>query len=477
LLESWTHLEYSADSKRRSIVYLLYNLLLAVGVIVLGPYYAIRGWRQKKYWSSFSERAGKLSPEILQAASSSSGSIWIHAVSVGEVLAVESLANQLRAKHPKKLIFISTTTDTGQRLARERLKGMSGFFYFPFDWPPVVKKVFRDVNPELVIIVETEIWPNFLREAQRRNIPLAFVNARISERSFKRLRIARHFFSVFFARVLSGATLFLAQSDADAERLRAIGAPEELVEVAGNMKYDSESPVLGDFSRWLTEQVKTQERWPVVVAGSVVADEEESVLAAFDVVQRQWRRSLLVLAPRKPASFDSATKLAAQRGWNVVRRTSIDLNGGLDVNADLLLLDSIGELAGIYSLADVVFVGGSLVNSGGHNILEPAWFGRVPVFGYSMENFRDMARQFRAEDAGVQVRSSNDLAQAWVKLIQDETLARRMGEKAKSVAQRNRGATQRCFARIEAILAGQSSQKPQGAQGPQGPQGPQEPRA
>ena len=449
-------------------MYLLYNILLAIGMFFLGPYYAIRGWRQGKYWHSLRERAGQLPPAVLIAAASAAnnrqGLIWIHAVSVGEVLAVESLIAKLRAKHPEKLILVSTTTDTGQKIAKERLGLSSGnradaFFYFPFDFPHVVRKVLRALNPELIIIVETEIWPNFLREARRRNIPVVFVNARISERSFKRLRRARHAFSVFFSRVLASATLYLAQSDADAARLREIGAPDDIVEVAGNMKYDSEPPTLGPFGIWLTAQIKSQERWPVVVAGSIVEDEEESVLAAFDVVQRQWRRALLLLAPRKPANFDHVARLVTQDGWIITRRTQIDTNSNLDENADVLLLDSIGELAGLYAIADVTFVGGSLVPSGGHNILEPSWFGRPPIFGPYMANFRDMAGQYYSQGAGVQVASSADLAAAWIKLIRDEALANRMGEKAKNLAQQNRGATDRCLQRIESILAQQGIER------------------
>ena len=430
-------------------------------MVVLGPYYAIRGWRQNKYFHSLRERAGQVRPEISSTlAHQNSGLIWIHAVSVGEVLAVESLITQLRAKHPDKIILLSTTTDTGQKIAKERLNRVAdAFFYFPFDFPHVVKKVFNALNPELVIIVETEIWPNFLREARRRNVPVVFVNARISERSFKRLRRARHAFSVFFHRVLSSATLYLAQSDADAARLREISAPEDSVEVAGNMKYDSEPATLSPFGEWLAAQIKSQERWPVVVAGSVVEGEEESVLAAFDVVQRQWRRALLLLAPRKPANFDEAARLAKQDGWIIARRSQIDTAAPLDENADVLLLDSIGELAGLYSIADVTFVGGSLVPSGGHNILEPAWFGRAPVFGPHMENFRDMAAQYASQGAGIQIRNSNALANAWITLIGDESLARRMGEKAKNLAQSNRGATARCLQRIESILAQPAREK------------------
>ncbi|MFZ0637947.1 MAG: glycosyltransferase, partial [Candidatus Acidiferrales bacterium] len=206
-----------------------------------------------------------------------------------------------------------------------------------------------------------------------------------------------------------------------------------------------------------------QERWPVVVAGSVVADEEEIVIAGYDVVQRQWRHALLILAPRRPDRFDAAVRIAAERGWKVVRRSTLDLASPLDENADVLILDSIGELAGLYSIADAVFVGGSLVHSGGHNILEPAWFGRPPVFGASMENFRDMAQDFRSEGAGVQVRSGEQLGKTWMELIRDTPMRERMGQKAKDLAEKNRGATTRSIERIGAVLAAISVEASSGA--------------
>jgi 3-deoxy-D-manno-octulosonic-acid transferase len=433
-------------------MYFLYSLLTATGMLLLSPYFAVKGMRTAKYWHNLRERFGNLPAEVVARAAQAEGSIWIHAVSVGEVLAAIPLGRELKLRYPSRSIFVSTTTDTGQRLARERLDFADGIFYFPLDWNTPVRRAFRAIRPSLVIVVETEIWPNFLREARRRNVPVVFVNARISERSFRRSKLGRRAAGGFFEHVLGDATLFLAQSEADAERLAGLGAPDDRIIVTGNLKYDGESPAIGAFGKWLAGQVAAQERWPVVVAGSVVADEEEAVLAAYDVVQRQWRHALLVLAPRKPDRFDAAASVVAQDGWKVIRRSEIDPAQPLDENADVLLVDSIGELAGLYSIADAVFVGGSLVHAGGHNIIEPAWFGRPPVFGSSMENFRDMAQQFVSEGAGVQVRNGEQLGKVWVQLIRDPAVRDRMGEKAKALAEKNRGATARTLERIESIL-------------------------
>ncbi len=433
-------------------MYFLYSVLAAAGMVFLAPYYLVQGLRRGKYLHSLRERMGHLPPEIAADASARPGAIWVHAVSVGEALAALPLAQALKQRYPERRLVVTTTTATGQRLARERMKFADAILYFPLDWNGPVRRVFRAVNPALIVVLETEIWPNFLREARRRDVPVIFANARISERSFRRYRWVNRLFNRFIARVLGEAALFLAQGPDDARRLLALGAEEERVEVTGNVKYDLEPPAVGAFGAWLAEQVHRQERWPLVVAGSVAADEEEPVLAAYDIVQRQWRRALLVLAPRKPERFDAAARIAAEDGWTVVRRSRLDVTAALNEDAEVLVLDSIGELAGVYALADAVFVGGSLVPSGGHNILEPASFSKPPVFGPSMENFRDMAAQFLNAGAAIQVATGEQLGGAWVSLIREDDLRGKMGRAALALVQANRGATARSLERIAAIL-------------------------
>ena len=440
-------------------MYFFYRIVTAVGMILLAPYYAMRGWNRGEPWRTLRERLGSVPRDITLRATASAapkgaapGAIWIHAVSVGEVLAAKPLLEGLKRCFPGRAVLVSTTTETGQRLARERLQAADGIFYFPLDWVVPVRRALRAIRPALVIIMETEIWPNFLREAERQGVPVVFANARISEKSFTRFKRWRFLVGEFFVRVLQDAELFLAQTPEDAARLGEMGAPEGRVEVTGNLKYDAEPPDICRFGVWLENQIHRQERWPVLVAGSVVAGEEEAVLAAYDIVQRQWRRALLVMAPRKPDRFDAAASIGASGGWNVVRRSQLDLTASLDENTDVLVLDSIGELAGLYAFADAVFVGGSLVPAGGHNILEPAWFSRPPVFGPSMENFRDMASQFLAAQAGVQVTSGPQLGKVWVQLIENDGLRERMGAAARGLSERNRGATARSLDRIAGVL-------------------------
>jgi len=430
-------------------------------MLLLAPYYALRAWRRGGDSGALRQRFGSLPPEITAqpdataTTGAKTGPIWIHAVSVGEVLAAKPLLEGLKRREPGRSVYVSTTTETGQQLARERLQCADAVFYFPLDWTISVKRALRGMRPAMVVIMETEIWPNFLGEAKRLGIPVVFANARISERSFARYKRWEFLVSEFYERVLQDAGMFLAQTPTDAERLQEMGAPEERVEVTGNLKYDVAAPAVSPFGAWLAAQTRQQERWPVLIAGSVVAEEEEAVLAAYDVVQRKWRRALLVLAPRRPDRFGVAAEIVEAGGWHVVRRSRIDTSGSgaaLDENADVLVLDSIGELAGLYSLADAVFVGGSLVPAGGHNILEPAWFSRPPVFGKWMENFRDMADQFLAARAGVQVDNGSQLGKVWVQLIEDPALRDRMGKSARELSERNRGATERCLDRIAAVL-------------------------
>ena len=425
-------------------------------MIFLAPYYLLRGWRRGESAQAFRQRLGSAPAEIAakasQAAASGANAIWIHAVSVGEVLAAKPIVDGLRTRFPQRPIFVSTTTETGQRLARERLANADGVFYFPLDWVVPVRRALRAIRPSTVIVMETEIWPNFLREAKRSNVPVIFANARISPKSFARFKRWEFLVGPFFAETIEDAALFLPQTPEDATRLGAMGAAPPQMEIIGNLKYDAEPPAMSPFAVWLQQQIREQERWPVIVAGSIVAGEEDAVIAAYDMVQRQWRHTLLILAPRKPDRFEAAAKLSAEGGWKVLRRSQLDLSLPLDEDVDVLLLDSIGELAALYSFADVTFVGGSLVASGGHNILEPAWFSRPPVFGTSMENFQDMADQFLDGRASVQVASAQSLGKVWIQLIENSALRDAMGKSALAIAERNRGTAKRSLDRIVPLI-------------------------
>ena len=434
-------------------MYLLYTCLTALGAILLLPYFVFERWRRDKHFHGLRERLGYLPPPLKTGGQA--GSLWIHAVSVGEVLAVTELARHLKQQYPGLRLLVSTTTATGQALARQRLTFAEAIFYFPFDWPGAVRRTFDAVTPRIVLIVETEIWPNFLREAARRGVPVVFVNGRISERSFVRSRRWLPLAGGFLRRVLAGARLFLMQSEADAERVVGLGADPGRVEALGNLKYDVAPPAAGPLVNWLAGRVQASgeaSRRAVLVAGSVVAGEEALVAEAFRKVLQKFPGALLVLAPRKPERFEPAAALLVQAGLRFVRRTQLDLSRALETGTQVLLLDTVGELAALYRVADVAFVGGSLVPAGGHNVLEPAWFGKAPLFGLHMENFREMARQFVAETAGIQVASSADLAQRCIELLENPGRGEQMGRAARLLVERNRGATERTLARISHVL-------------------------
>jgi 3-deoxy-D-manno-octulosonic-acid transferase len=432
---------------------ILYSMLFTLAFILASPYFLAKGLRQRKYLHNLRERLGALPPNVLAAAQAKPGGIWIHAVSVGELLAGLPLARALKEQYPQRRLFVSTTTDTGQRLARERLDFADGIFYFPLDWAFAVRRVLRALQPSLVVVLETEIWPNFLLELNRARVPVIYANGRISRRSFRRYRAAGRFVPGFFHWVLSTVNVFLMQTEQDAERIRNLGAVPERVKLAGNLKYDFALPAELPLATWLAGELRRLKRGPVIVAGSVTADEEPYVLLAFGTLQGHFKDAFLVLAPRKPERFDAAGAHIEESQRRFVRRSMLSLDAPLGENVSVLLLDTIGELAALYRLADAVFVGGSLVPAGGHNILEPAAFGKVPIFGPHMENFREMAARFLEHGAAMQVHSPEDLGVAWIELWQDPARRERLGAAARALVESSRGATDRCLAEIEALLA------------------------
>jgi 3-deoxy-D-manno-octulosonic-acid transferase len=438
-------------------MYLVYSILAALGFLLASPYFLVKGLRGHKYFANLRERFGRVP---LGLRGKCAGCIWVHAVSVGEVIASLPLAKQLKQQFPGKPLVVSTTTATGQKLARERFDFADGFLYFPFDWTWIVRRVLHALSPSCIVILETEIWPNFLREAKRKGVPVIFANGRISDRSMRRYQRLLWTFGFilkgFFRNALSNAALFMMQSERDSARLLELGAPPDRVIVIGNLKYDSPQPGESEFGKWLAGAVEEHGRRPLIVAGSVTAGEESLVLTAFGILQAKMSNALLLLAPRKPDRFDSAAKLIDESNRGYVRRSHISPasqdGSALASSTSVLLLDSIGELAGLYRFADAVFVGGSLVSAGGHNVLEPAGFGKPPVFGNSMENFAEVASAIVARGAGLKVHSAEELGAAWIALTRSPEKSRIMGAAARALVDENRGATDRTISHIKTIL-------------------------
>ena len=427
-------------------MYLLYSVLSVVALVIASPFLAYQAVRHRKYVRSLRQRLGYLP---LSFNIDGDESIWIHAVSVGETLTARALIGELKTRYPGLKLFLSTTTMTGHEVARA-LTDVDGVFYFPLDWGFTVRRTLDVVRPRLFVMMETEIWPMLLRECRERGVATMLVNGRISKRSFARYALVRR----FFRRVLDDVERFCMQSEEAARRIVALGADPARVIVTGSLKFDSlDWPGIGPHGQSrdrLLRYFRLSPGRPVVIAASTLRGEDLAALEAFRRVQARWPDALLIVAPRHPERFEEVTRLAAEEGFRVVRRTSLPVDQSPD--ADVVVLDTIGELARLYQIASVVFVGGSLVDAGGHNILEPAMFGKAIVFGPHMHNFAEISAEFLRGSAAVQVFSTRELGECLVDLVGDGVRRASLGAAARAIVEGNRGAKARTMAVITALL-------------------------
>jgi 3-deoxy-D-manno-octulosonic-acid transferase len=393
-----------------------------------------------RYRAGLSGRLGVI-PKGLGEAVRGRRVVWLHAVSVGEVMAASELIRELRARLPEWVIAVSTTTETGQRLARERFGG-TPVFYMPLDFVSVVRRYLDALHPNLVILMESELWPNLMDVCARQGIPVAVVNARVSDRSLPRYLRLRPLWRPLLEKV----SLFLAQSEENARRLVRIGAPADRVRVAGNLKYDVKAAGESAMTKLLAERLPSGAK--VFVAGSTLEGEEKMLLEAWPRVLEAAPEAVMVLAPRRPERFAPVADLVANSGFGVVRASELRAGGGVIARGSVMLLDTIGDLASVYSLGAVAFVGGSLVVAGGHNPLEPARFGVPVVMGESSENFREIVEAMRDTD-GIRIVREPELAATLVGLLTKGSEAREVGERGRGVFEAQAGATQRT---AEAVL-------------------------
>ena len=427
-------------------VHAIYTLAIVFLAIVLSPWFAYQAVRYRKYIGSLAQRMGYLPVSFNLDGDES---IWIHAVSVGEALTARALIAELRERYPGLRIFLSTTTLTGQQVARTRLQGVDAVFFFPFDLPPFVNRTLTLVKPRLFLMMETEIWPNLLRACRKAGVKTMLVNGRISSRSYPRYTLARG----FFRRVLLDVDRFCMQSDESARRIVDIGADPARVVVTGSLKFDSlESPTsaVGRGATRVVRSFRFTTPRPVIVAGSTMKGEESAVLAAFAAVRRVHPTALLIMAPRKPERFGEAEALARAEGLRVVRRTELAVDA--EPRADVVILDTIGELAHLFQVATVVFIGGSLADYGGHNILEPAVHGKPIVFGPYMQNFAEIAATFLTQQAAIQVADATELSTVLVRLTGDPVERARLSAAARALVEANRGAKGRTLGAIAGLL-------------------------
>lgn len=436
-------------------MYFVYSLLLTLGFLVLLPRFLFDALRHGKYVAGFGERLGNIPP----LDSKGRRVVWLHCVSVGESQAARPLVAGIRKRFPDHTIVVSTTTLTGQKLAREIFKDEAArVFYFPFDWGWTVRRALKAIRPNSVLIMETELWPRFFRECEARAIPIAIVNGRLSSQSFRRYM----WISGFLKRVLKGLTVAVMQSQTDAERIVELGLNPAKVSVSGSIKFDAgkmggSSAIASDFS----ERFNITETTPLLIAASTHEPEESIVLAALAKVRQPALR--LVLAPRHPERFAHVAALLEQSGLKWSRRSSPPNPD--DKTCEAILLDSIGELASLYPLATMVFVGGSFSRTGGHNILEPAAVGAAIVTGPHTFNFADITKAFVRAGAVVQLQGENSpesiesLAAAISDLVSNEEHRHALQTKAKRLVEQNLGATDRTIQLLEQLIASRAATK------------------
>ena len=431
------------------MILFFYNLALLAALVAGAPWWLWKMATTHKYREGLGQRLGRV-----PAFKSTRGRpiIWLHAVSVGEVLAVSRLVGELDRAFPEFQLLISTTTRTGQDLAQDRF-GAERVFYCPLDLPWAVRAYLNALQPRILVLAETEFWPNLLSGCFRRGVPVAVVNARISDRSWPRyLRLKS-----LWRPTLSRIACVLAQSETDAERLKAIGCAPERVSVAGNLKFDVRAVKEAEATRLLKTAARGMR---IVVAGSTLEGEEAALLEAWPQMLAADPDLVLVLAPRHPERFAAVAGLLERSGISWVRRSEWPSEAGDSLQpipaGQVVLLDTIGELASVYSLAAVAFVGGSVVAAGGHNPLEPAQFGVPIVMGPNYANFRAITEDLLAHQA-LRVATKEELASTLIALLHrsgmDTEAAKAMGERARQVFDQQAGATDRCVAAIRELLS------------------------
>ncbi|HYB43249.1 MAG TPA: 3-deoxy-D-manno-octulosonic acid transferase [Candidatus Methylomirabilis sp.] len=420
-------------------MYALYSAVLSLVLLGYLPTLAFRGLGRRGYRRSFAQRWGRLEPGL-----PTEPRCWIHAVSVGEAAAAVPLVAAIADRWPQLSVVMSTVTPTGARIVADRLGSRVTHRYFPLDLPGPVRRGLDAVRPRFFIGLETELWPNFFRALASRGIPAMVANGRISDRSFRRYRLVRR----LVARMLRGVSVFAMQSAEDARRIIALGAPPDRVVVTGNLKVDLPAEAGDGLAAW-RELLGIDAGRPLWIAGSTHQGEEAAVVDAYRRLRVRFAGLRLLVAPRHPERVEEVERIVRDRGLPVVRRTEL---GPAADRESVVLLDTVGELAGLYGLADVVFVGGSLVPVGGHNVLEPAQRRKAVVYGPHTSNFRESAELLESAGAAVVVRDAHELSREIERLLESSELRDRMGEAGFAAVTARRGALGETLALVERYL-------------------------
>ncbi len=435
---------------------LIYNYLLIIVFILCSPWILYQIIIKRLYRHGMKERFGFIDLKAQKGRQR----LWIHAASVGEVLAAKPIIDELLSQMPSAAIFLSTITDTGYLVAHEKISGLAGIFHAPVDFPFVHQRIIRKIKPSAVLILETELWPNLIDTVSSIRIPIMIVNGRISDKSYPRYRLSRFFLKGLLRKI----NVFSMQSTTDADRIVTLGASPESVFISGNVKYDqyaSEPAVPQDWHSFLS----WASRDPVLVAGSTHPGEEQILLQVFLALKSSFPRLKVIIAPRHLQRLNDVETVLAELKIPYIRRSQIR-SERVNSLPDVIILDTMGELNQFYRLASVTFVGGSLVNRGGHNVLEPAGLQKPILFGPFTNNFKDAVSQLIHESAAIQVKSEQELAMALKQLLSNPQHCREMGERGYQVVQRNRGAVQRNLKLIMGLIHETRNEPPEAIQSP-----------
>ncbi len=417
-------------------MYILYNIILVLLTVLLLPVILFKLITVPKYRGGISQKLGRVRKKVKRVIQGSRP-IWVHAVSVGEVMAAHPLIRELKKKYPGRKLILSTVTVTGNYTARQRVPEADAVFFFPFDYPWIVRRVIRRINPVIVLVAETELWPNFFRELTRAGIPSAVINGRISGSSYKNYMK----FKSFFRQVFGQVSLFCMQSGEDGERIKNIGAPSDRVIVTGNLKFDQKIQPLK------ASPVSLNAGSKVITAGSTHRGEEAALLYVFRRLREKFPELVLIIAPRHPERFEEVAGLVNTAGYDCQRRTR--LKGAIK---DVLLLDTIGELRSFYAICDIAFVGGSLVKVGGHNLLEPAAMKKPVIFSRYMFNFKEISEALISAGGGILVKDKQELYIQADKLLSDKNYSQQIGNRAFTVIEANSGAAKRTIDAVSGLI-------------------------
>jgi 3-deoxy-D-manno-octulosonic-acid transferase len=416
-------------------MYTVYNILLNFVFIISFPYLLLRAALGKH---GINERMGRL-PQERKESLLSGKVIWFHAASVGEVKALSTIIPQVKKDHPEYALVVSTLTKSGKKEAERILKEIKFVFFLPVDLKRFVRKALADIKPTALILVETELWPNLIREAKRRGSFVALINGRISETSLRKYLVAKNLFS----ETVSYIDLLCMQSEEHKERMILLGGNPDRIKITGNLKFDRLLYATQTIHRdELKNKLGISERFRVIIGGSVRSGEEKILIGVFKKLTQENQNLLFVLAPRHLDRLKEMEKALSDWGMKFIRKSQLDIKTPLN-DQSLILLDTMGELSGLYALADVAFVGGSLVPVGGHNLLEPAIYGVPVLFGPYIDHFKEEARILIQSGGGIKVKDEAELYLNLSSLLSDDEKRRKLGEKAKEAIQKETGASQR----------------------------------